>query len=806
MKVSYNWLSEYLDLNTTNAQDLAEQITLTGIEVDTVYELGKGLDGLVIGKILSCESMEGSDHLNVAAVNIGDEAPVQIVCGAPNVKAGQSVIVAKPGTILPGGMEIRKSQIRGVESNGMICSLDELGFSDSVIPKYAEKGIFVITEEAVPGEDARPYVGLDDPVIELEITPNRADAMSMRGVAYETGAILFQEPQLPSLEIDERRTTDSKEEVSIAVEDPADTIVYKMRLVKDVTVKASPLWLQRKLMNAGIRPIDNIVDVTNYILLEYGQPLHAFDYDKLGSDEIFVRRAKEGERLITLDGHERKLTPENLVITNGEIPVALAGVMGGGNSHVSKDTSTIAIESAVFKSALIRKTASELHLRSESSARFERGINLATVQRALDHAAQLMAELGNGTTITKTAEVVNEVPQDMEVSISLETLNKKIGITLSEEEVSQVWNRLDFKYEVVNGVFTVFIPPRRWDISIEADLIEEVARIYGYKNIPSTLPTTESVPGELNEKQRLTRFIRGYLEGSGLSQAISYALTTPNKAQRFTMEEEESIQLNHPMSEEHQTLRQTIISGLVDDAAYNSARQQPNVALYEMGHVFYKEPDEAVPREENHVGGLITGSLHEKSWIEEAWPIDFYSIKGIVEELFARIGIDTEKVKYEAHSDLESMHPGRTALVKLEGEVVGLLGQIHPTVAEESDLADTYVFEINMDALVAAEKDPVVFHMTPKYPGTSRDIALVVDEAITNEQVVSIIKANSGKWLQKVTLFDLYQGENIEQGQKSMAYSLSYLNPEATLKEEEVNKEFDHVRMALQKEINAEIR
>lgn len=805
MKVSYKWLSEYVNLEDKTPQELADQITLTGIEVDAVHQPGKGLENVVIGKVLTCELMEGSDHLNITTVDLGEGEPVQIVCGAENVAAGQFVVVAKPGAVLPGNFEIKQSEIRGAESNGMICALDELGFSDSVIPKYAEDGIFVITDEATPGEDARPYLGLDDAVIELDITPNRADAMSMRGVAFETGAILSQEPSLSTPSLNESSEANAVDEVSVEVEDKEDTPIYKMRLVKDVKVKESPLWLQRKLMNAGIRPIDNIVDVTNYILLEYGQPLHAFDYDKLGSDSILVRRAKEGETLVTLDGQERSLSPENLVITNGEQPVGLAGVMGGGNSHVSEETTTIAIEAAVFAPALIRRTASTLNLRSESSARFERGINLATVQQALDHAAQLMAELGEGTILEGTAEVVHQEPKNVEVSIALETLNKKIGTELTEEEVASIFTRLGFEKEIVNGTVTVSVPPRRWDISIEADLVEEVARIYGYNNIPSTLPTTESVSGELNEKQRLTRFVRRYLEGCGLSQAISYALTTPEKAKQFSLSSDEVIQLDYPMSEEHQTLRQSIVSGLLDDAEYNVARQQKSVALYEVGHVFYKEEGQAVPREEDHVAGVLTGSLHEKTWIEEAWPVDFYSAKGIVEELLAHIGL-SEAISYQATSDVEEMHPGRTALIKVADQVIGFVGQVHPSVSNDRDLGETYVFELSLDALVSAEKDPVVYSTIPKYPGTSRDIALLVEETVTHEQVVSVIEENSGQWLQKVTLFDLYQGENIEEGKKSVAYSLSYLNPEATLKEKEVNKDFEAVQAALQKELNAEIR
>lgn len=805
MKVSYNWLKEYLDLSKTNPHDLAEQITLTGIEVDAVHELSSGLENLVVGEVVNCERMDGSDHLNVTRVNIGEDELSQIVCGAPNVNVGQKVIVAKPGAVLPGNVEIKKSTIRDTESNGMICALDELGYGDSVIPKNAEDGIYVLEENAVVGEDARPYIGLDDTVIELDITPNRADALSMRGVAFEAGAILSQTPELTSVNVRADESDQTNDRVKISVENEADTLLYKMRIVKDVTAGESPLWLQRKLMNAGIRPIDSIVDVTNYIMLEYGQPLHAFDYDKVGSNEIFVRRAREGETLITLDEHKRRLSPENLVITDGEKPIALAGVMGGGNSDISEDTRTIAIESAVFESALIRKTAQSLNLRSESSTRFERGVNLATVQEALDHAAKLMTELGGGTVLSGTAEASAKEVKNTDVTTSVRKLNQTIGINLSEAEVENIFDRLGFEHTLVNGKVTVSVPPRRWDITIEADLVEEVARIYGYNQIPSTLPNTESVAGELNDKQRLTRHISRYLEGSGLSQAISYALTTPEKAAQFRLEKAGLITLEYPMSEDHKTLRQSILSGLLDNAEYNRARQMKNGSFYEVGRVFYRQEDSTIPKEENHIAGLLTGSLHEKTWIDEAWPVDFYSAKGIVEGLLETIGL-MEPVTYIQHSGYEDLHPGRTAEIRLGEKAIGYIGQVHPLISEKRDLDDTYVFELNLDAIVEAEKNPVVYSSIPKYPGTSRDVALLVDETVTHEDIIRVIEANGGQWLKNVRLFDLYEGENIKAGKKSLAYSLSYVNPEATLKEESVNKDFEQVKMALQNDLKAEVR
>ncbi|API89989.1 phenylalanine--tRNA ligase subunit beta [Marinilactibacillus sp. 15R] len=805
MKASYNWLKEYLNLENTTPEQLADQITLTGIEVDSLIVPGEGLKKLVVGEVRSVERMEGSDHLNITQVDVGEAELYQIVCGAPNVAKNQKVVVALPGARLPGNFKIKKSKLRGHVSNGMICSLDELGFSDSVIPKRTEDGIYTLPEEAIVGEEALSYLGLDDIIIDLDITPNRADAMSMRGVAYEVGTILSQKPDFKEMSLSENADESIENYVDVSVESKQDTPYYKLRIVKDVTVKESPLWLQRKLMNAGIRPIDSVVDVTNYIMLEYGQPLHAFDYDALDSKEIYVRRANQDEKIITLDGQERILNQENLVVTNGQQPVALAGVMGGQNSHVTQTTKTVAIESAVFASSLIRKTAQSLNLRSESSSRFERGLNLGTVEAALDHAAALIAEISEGQIVSGIAEIESTDPLEKRVSITLERINHVLGTRLSLEEVASVFARLQFEYTLTEDKFTVSVPLRRWDISIEADLLEEVARVYGYNNIPSTLPVMESTPGELDDKQRLTRFIHRFLEGSGLAQTISYALTTPEKAKRFSLKRSATTNLDWPMSEEHQTLRLSLISGLVDNAAYNAARQAKNIALYEVGHVFYDNQTGTLPLEEEHVAGLLSGDLAEKTWSDSAKPVDFYSLKGIVEELLETIGIK-ETIQYVATSSFDDLHPGRTAAIYLGEKKIGLIGQIHPQVTHLFDLEDTYVFELNIDALVKAEKNSVLYEAIPKYPGTSRDIALLVQESVSHKEVMNVIKSNGGKWLQQVRLFDLYQGEHIQPGKKSIAYSLAYLNPEATLKEEEVNKDFEKVKEALQKDLDAEIR
>lgn len=803
MKVSYNWLKHYLDLSSVTPEELADKITLTGIEVDGI-EGDSSLTNLVVGHVKTCTDMENSDHLSVTTVDVGEEEPVQIICGAPNIAANQKVIVALSGAVLPGNFKIKKTKLRGYESNGMICSLGELGFSETVVPKFAEDGIYVLPDDAEVGSDASTYIGLDDTVIELDVTPNRADALSMRGVAYEVGAILNQKPQFDEVEV-----TESEEQIAdyvkVGVESEEDTPLYSTRIVKDVTVTESPLWLQRRLMAAGIRPIDSIVDITNYIMLEYGQPLHAFDFDAVNSDELYVRRATEGETIRTLDGKDRQLTEDNLVVTNGSEPIALAGVMGGENTHVTNETKTIAIESAIFNPTLVRKTAQELNLRSESSSRFEKGVNEATTIEALDKAAALMREIGGGIIVGGVQEVSAIEDKETVVSITLEDLGRLIGLEFSAEEVAGIFDRLGFEYSIQGSQFDVTIPPRRWDIAISADLVEEVARIYGYNNLPSTLPKTESIAGELNDVQRTKRYLKDFLQSNGFSEAVSYALTTPEKAKRFSMHDlrsKDMVTLGYPMSLDHQTLRQSIITGLLDVAQYNKARQINNIQLFELGTVFAKTKDY---EETLHVGGLLTGHLNEDSWSDKAARIDFYTAKGIVEQLFQLIGLK-KSVTYRPTSDYEDMHPGRTADIYVGDSYLGYVGQIHPSLADEYDLDEVYVFELNIDQIVKEEKNPIMYNLIPRYPGTSRDIALLVDSAVTHQEIVEVINEESSNLLKNVHLFDLYEGENIEQGKKSLAYSLFYQNPESTLKDNEVDSEFEKVKEVLQAKLNASIR
>lgn len=805
MLVSYKWLNEYLDLSAITPKELADKMSVTGIEVEGIDVPEEGLKKIVVGEVTACEPHPDSDHLSICQVDIGEEI-TQIVCGAPNVKSGIKVIVALPGSRITGNVKIKKGKMRGQVSNGMICSLQELGYGDSVIPKEYAEGIYYLPADAEVGKPVFPYLDMDDHLIELSITPNRADALSMRGVAYEVGAIYRQTPSFPPFELHEVETA-AASKINVTVEDQADTPAYQIRIIEDVTIAPSPQWLQNRLMNEGIRPINNVVDVTNYILLLFGQPLHAFDYQKLNSQEILVRRGKEAETLVTLDGESRTVSGDDIVITNGQVPVALAGVMGGLDSEITATTTTVALEAALFDPLAIRLTSKKFNLRSESSARFEKGINQATVAVACDAAAVMIAELSGGQVLKGAVEGATVDVAPVSVAITLDRINRYLGTKIDQAEVEEIFAALGFTATFDNETYHVSVPPRRWDISIEADIIEEVARIYGYDRLPSTLPSGETVAGRLTHEQMLTRKVRTILEGNGISEAISYALTTEDKAQQFTFTSSQVTRLDWPMTEDRAVLRLNLIAGLLDDLAYNLARKNSNVALYEIGRVFKQAGDskKELPTEVNHVSIAVTGNVHNKDWQSQAQKVDFYHVKGILENLFDQLGL-TKRITYIQTNQLQEMHPGRTAMIQLDQQVIGFVGQVHPTVAKAYDVTETYVAELDLDQLLQDTSAQTVYQTVSKYPAVNRDIALLLSEKTTNQTVNTVIVESAGRFLQDVRLFDVYQGKNIESGKKSLAYSLTFANPEATLTDEEINQAMAKITKNLEEKLQAEVR
>ncbi|MEJ6400526.1 phenylalanine--tRNA ligase subunit beta [Nicoliella lavandulae] len=804
MLVSYKWLKEYLDL-TVPVDELAEKIERTAVEVDGVVKPSAGLKKLVVGEVVSMEPHPDSDHLNVCQVDIGEDEPIQIVCGAPNVQPGKKVITAVHGARVAGNMKIKRSKMRGVQSNGMLCALDEIGFDKSVVPAEWADGIYFLPDDAKLGADVYPYLGMDDELIDLDVTPNRGDMLSIYGTAHELAAIYDLPLNLDHPDLKENGDAQTSDLIQASVDD-AIAPNYNVRVLSNVKVQPSPLWIQIRLWNAGIKPINNVVDATNYMMLKYGQPMHAYDMDKLNGHQLNVRYAKAGEQLKTLNENDNELTTDDIIVADAERPVALAGVMGGFDSQVTADTKNVVLESATFDSVKVRKTAQRHLIHTDASQRFERGVDHATVREAMDAAAEMISHDGDAEVAKGIVTASDDHLAPVKVMTTTARINQVLGTALSTAEITNIFERLGFSVAEQGTELVVTVPVRRLDIQIQADLFEEVARIYGYDNLPSTLPVSRTTVGSLTEKQHLIRKTRHTLEAAGLTHAISYALTSADKAASFMMRESASTSLSFPMSSDHTTLRMNLISGLLNDIAYNQARSVNDVALYEQGRVFYKDSaDQDRPVEVEHVAGAITGTLTNASWNHRPSAVDFYQLKGIVDLFLAELSVAGD-VEYQATDQYPDMHPGRTANVLIHGHQVGFIGQVHPNVAKEYKIKPTYVFEFDLQQLIDMPKQEQQYHVISKYPSVSRDIAMLVDKSVTNEQIVAVIKKRGGAFLTNVHLFDLFEGKGIPEGKKSIAYSLTYQNPNDTMVDDDVNKAFEKVTKALVNEFDVTIR
>ncbi|WP_435373636.1 phenylalanine--tRNA ligase subunit beta [Staphylococcus nepalensis] len=795
MFISKEWLETFVEINQP-VNVLAERITRTGIEVDDIIDYTKDIKNLVVGHIQTKAPHPDADKLSLCQVDIGEAEPVQIVCGAPNVDAGQTVIVATVGGRLPGGVKIKRAKLRGERSEGMICSLQEIGISSNLVPKQFEEGIYNFTSDIKPGTNALKALYLDDQVMEFDLTPNRADALSMVGTAYETAA-LYNVPMIRPETQSQESTKQATDEMRISVQNKDKVPYYSARIVNDVKIQPSPEWIQMRLIKAGIRPINNVVDISNYVLLEYGQPLHMFDQDQIRSKHIEVRQATTGEKMTTLDNQERALKDSDIVITNGDTPIAIGGVMGGDFSEVTESTTNVVIEGAIFDSVSIRHTSRRLNLRSEASSRFEKGIATEFVDEAVDRACYLLQQYAEGTVLQgRIAE--GQLGQFVTpVNITVENVNETIGFNLSPEEIEAVFVRLGFETTREGNSLTVMVPSRRKDITIKEDLIEEIARIYGYDEIPSTLPVFKQVtPGTLTDRQAKTRVVKATLEGAGLNQAINYSLVDKTRATDFALQDRSTISLLMPMSEAHSTLRQSLIPHLIDDVSYNVARSNHHVALYELGRVFFGNEENQLPDEVEYLSGILTGDYTVNTWQNKKEEIDFFVTKGIVDRIAEILDIQFE---YEA-GEIDGLHPGRTAWVKLNEEIVGFVGELHPQTENNYDLKRTYVFELNYDKLMSVSVGYINYEPIPRFPGVSRDIALVINRATPSAEIVKIIQNYGGDILQHAEVFDVYEGEHVAEDEKSIAIRLAYLDMHQTLTDDKVNGVHNRILEALQAE------
>jgi len=804
MRVSMKWLRELVDIDIDTAE-LADRLDMTGTAVEAVTTAGEGLDGVVIGLIAEKTRHPEADKLWVTTVDVGGDSPRQIVCGAQNFEAGDKVPVALVGAVLPGGFAIEKAKLRGVVSEGMNCSARELGIGED------HEGLMILPADAPVGASFAEWYGLSDTVLALEITPNRPDCLSVAGVAREIGAILEHAATVPAQTPVEDGVA-AAEQCSVSIEDPDLCSRYCARIIRGVKVGPSPAWLAEKVASAGARSINNIVDITNYVMFELGQPLHAFDLATLKTDSegraaIIVRRAHEGEHLTTLDGADRNLTPSMLTICDSRGPVALAGVMGGSDTEVSDSTVDILLESACFDPESVSRTSRSLGLISEASLRFERTVDRTACVSAVDRAAALMAELGGGAVAPGVVDIYPRAAIPHALTLRMARLRQVLGVEITAEESSTILGRLGCFVEQHPDRLEVVVPSFRPDLEREIDLVEEVLRIWGMERVEPTLPSGRGRAGALTPAQKWRDRLGTTLRATGLNETMTYAFSGSGDLERCNMQLSESellVEVLNPMSGEQSVLRRTLLPGLLRSVSYNQRRGVPDVHLYEMGSAFVTAQGRKQPKQRTIVAAVLAGSWHPAAWNDPAPEIGFFDGKGILEVLAREMALQKFKVRA---AELPWLQPGRAAEVLIGGDVVGWLGEVHPTVLDrfEAD-APVTAFELDADKLVRAAKAARPFVDPPRFPAVELDIAIVVPEDVSAERVANALMSAGGKLLDSARLFDVYRGKGVESGKKSMAFALSYRAADRTLTAEEVEGAHDKVVRKVLGAVGGELR
>ena len=786
MKLSTNFLKDYIDIDV-DVKQLAEDMTRVGNEYDSASNLINATK-LVIGQITECEPHPDSDHLHLCKVNIGTEV-LDIVCGAPNARTGLKVIVALDGAVLP-EKTIKKGMIRGQESNGMLCSIAELGLEHKLLKPEDSEGIAELGEDAEIGGDPIKYLQMDDGVIDFELTANRGDLLSILGMAYEVGAIYdkkVKEVDLKHKESGEDINKTFKTEVK--TENCSKLLVKK---VENVKIEESPIFIKNRLIASGIRPINNVVDISNYVMLELGQPLHFYDADKLGN-KLVVRMAEDGEKLTTLDNVERTLTSEDIVIADDTHGVGLAGVMGGLETEVEPDTKNIIIESAIFDSVKVRKTSKKI-VRSEASNRFEKGLDPERTTMAIERACKLLEEYAGGTVVTGTVEYDKTNNKEKEIEITFKNINDVLGTVIPNEEILNVFRKLGFSYKVNGEKIKVTVPTRRLDISIKEDLIEEVSRIYGVDNIEGKLPIVPMRKGSYDKTQRE---IRNKMIALGLKETLTYVLINDKEVNGYTLDKFEPLKLLDPITEDRNTLRYSMIPSLYKVYEYNKAREQKDISIFEIGKGFYKKGE--VYGEDTKLCILMSGKY--STGLNNNKTVDFYVIKGIAEEVLDYLGY-SGRYSFMKQEMPKEMHPGQSAMINVNGSNIGMIGKIHPSVTKD----DVYVLEINLDELFTKKVGKMKYKEFSKFPSINKDIALVVDKKSVSKDIEKVIKSAGGSLLTNIEVFDVYTGVGVGIDKKSIAYSLTFSDMKKTLTDEEINGLMDKIIDAVSKKCGAELR
>ena len=786
--ISMNWVKDYVDLDGIDLKDLAVQVTKGGLNIEGVID--HHIDNLVVGEVLECVDHPDSDHLHVCKVNDGKTVR-QIVCGASNVRKGIKVIVALPGCILPGDFQIKEGKIRGVESNGMICALFELGLEEKNDETYAA-GITELPETAMVGEDPLKVLGLDDTIYDLDNHKRRNnDCYYHIGFAYEVATVLNKRVHLP--ESDYHEVDESiKDKFSLDVE-TKKCPYYIAKMVKNVKIGESPEFIKNRLKSAGMRSINNVVDISNYVMLEYGQPLHFFDYDKLGK-HVLVRDAVDGEEIITLDGKNRKLTENDIVITDGKKPVCIAGVMGGENTEVDESTTTVLIESAIFDAVSIRLTAQRLDLKSEASIRYGKELNFEYTDEAIKRACFLLEKYASGEVLKD--EIKHDVIDKSEkrVDFTKTDINKMLGIELTDEDVKTELTRLDFGYTYENGIFHVVIPRRRLDVEANInDIAEEIGRFYGYENLVSKVPRVPIRLGRYADDVRLRKMVSTRLRASGLNEAKTYTLTSPEMAKMFKYDNLENVILPNPMSVDKSVVRTSILTSLINVFDYNKARKVSDILIYEIAKTYdvnYNETTKAAI--------LMSGNYLTNGVLGINVKVDFFVLKGIVENLLDYLGFKN-RYSFVQVNDLPEMHPNMSARIMLDRKEIGIIGRVHPSIKKD----EIYICELNLNSLLSRVK-PIKYKTASKYPSIEKDFAFIVNNDVTNAEMKEAIKKSAGRMLDSVNIFDIY--ENIEEGKKSMAYKLVFKDETRTLSDEEVMVVFNKVIKDIETKFDAKLR
>ena len=786
--ISLNWVGDYIDIKDQDVHELATKITKAGINIEGVYT--HHIDNLVIGQIKKVQDHPDSDHLHVCSVNVGDEE-LQIVCGAPNVREDLKVIVAKVGAVLPGDFEIKKSKIRGVESCGMMCALFELGVEEKNDENYA-KGICELDKDAPIGGDPLAYLGLDDTLYDLDIHKHRNnDCYYHIGFAYEIACIINRKVTLPSLEF---KTVKDNIKDHFKLEVKSNKCTYYMaRMVRNVKIGESPDFIKKRLIAAGMRPINNVVDISNYVMLEFGQPLHFFDKDKLG-EKIVVRDAEDNEEIVTLDGKSRKLDSSDIVITDGEKAVCIAGVMGGENTEVDENTKNILIESAIFNPVSIRYTARKLELPSEASIRYGKGLSFEYTEMASRRACHLLEKYAGAEVLDGYVLVDNEDHTDKVLTFAAQDVDKILGITISDDDMKKELERLDFPYKVKNGKFEVTIPRRRLDIDANVnDIAEEIGRLYGYNNLVSSLPTVPIRRGEYVGDVKYRKMVSKRLRSLGLTEVKTYTLISPEMANMFKYNDKKPVVLPNPMSVDKSIVRTSLISSLMNVYEYNKAHGVKDISIYEIAKTYDDKYNE-----EPLITGLMTGSYITNTWKKDL-EIDFYVVKGIIEDLICYMGYEG---RYSfVRSECSDLHPGVQANIVLDGKVIGIIGKVHPNITKK----DIYVFELNLNDLYG-KTSKLKYKEAYKYPSIQKDMAYILEKKIDVSEVIKTIKKAANKTLQEVSVFDVYEGEHIDADKKSVAFNLVFNGIDRTLTDDEVMEVFNKIINKVTSTYNAVLR